>query len=106
MVRRRPLHDPLEPTQEPRWYVVRSMHGTVIEARQLPGGTNLKRAFLSAMIEWIDDGWTVKEFSSSAAAFFCDRSPERRMISIDPTDPHDVPMYGGAHLAGCPNCGD
>ena len=22
------------------------------------------------------------------------------MVSIDPTDPYDVPMYGGAHLGG------
>jgi hypothetical protein len=28
------------------------------------------------------------------------------MVSIDPTDPHDVPMYGGAHLSGCPTCGE
>jgi hypothetical protein len=106
MIRRRSSHDPLETTGEARWYVVRSMHGTVIESHQLPVGTDLKRAFLLAMLRWMDAGWTVKEFSSSAAAFFCDRNPERRMVSIDPTDPHDVPMHGSAHLGGCPNCGD
>ncbi len=109
MIRRRQGHDPLEPTVAPRWYVVRTMHGTVVESRELPRGADLKRAFLLAMLEWLDAGWNLGEFSSASAAFFCDRcpggrNPERRMISIDPTDPNDVPMYGGAHLSGCPNC--
>jgi len=92
------------------------MHGTVLESRELPSGADLKREFLVAMLKWLDAGWRVGEFSSATATFFCDRdadrrdlgrsSPERRMVSIDPTDPHDVPMYGGAHLGGCPHCGD
>lgn len=106
MVRRRNPHDPLEPSAAPHWYVVRSMHGMVIESRELPAGADLKRAFVLAMLQWIDAGWRLGEFSSASATFFCDRNPDRRMVSIDPTDPHDVPMYGGAHLGGCPNCGD
>jgi hypothetical protein len=82
------------------------MHGSVIESRPLPIGANLKRIFLAAMIEWLDAGWSVGEFSSASASFFCERNPERRMVSIDPTDPDDVPMYGGSHLSGCPDCGD
>jgi len=105
MARRRAAHDPLESTAEPRWYVVRSMHGTVIESRELPAGADLRRMFILAMLQWIDAGWGLGEFSSTSAAFFCHRNPERRMVSIDPTDPHDVPMYGGAHLGGCPDCG-
>jgi hypothetical protein len=105
MARRRAAHDPLEPAAEPRWYVVRSMHGTVIESRELPAGADLKRVFILAMLQWIDAGWGLGEFSSTSATFFCHRNPERRMVSIDPTDPHDVPMYGGAHLGSCPDCG-
>ncbi len=106
MTRRRTVHDPLEPTAAPRWYVVRSMHGTVLETRELPASSDLKRAFIAAMLTWIDAGWKVGEFSSTTASFFCDRISERRMVSIDPTDPYDVPMYGGAHLGRCPTCGD
>jgi len=106
MTRRRQAHDPLEATTDPRWYVVRSMHGRVLESRPLPAGTDLKRAFLLAMLQWLDDGWQLGEFSSAAATFFCDRNPERRMVSIDPSDPDDVPMYGGAHLGGCRNCSE
>jgi hypothetical protein len=105
MARRRAAHDPLESAGEPRWYVVRSMHGTVLESRELPAGADLKRVFVLAMLQWIEAGWRLGEFSSSAATFFCDRNPERRMVSIDPTDPRDVPMYGGAHLGSCPDCG-
>jgi hypothetical protein len=105
MARRRTAHEPLESAAEPRWFVVRSMHGTVLESRELPGGTDLKRVFVLAMLQWIDAGWRLGEFSSTSATFFCDRNHERRMVSIDPTDPYDVPMYGGAHLGGCPDCG-
>jgi hypothetical protein len=106
MARRRTAHDPLESTAEPRWYVVRSMHGSVIESRELPHGADLKRVFVLAMLKWIDAGWRLGEFSSTSATFFCERNPERRMVSIDPTNPHAVPMYGGAHLGSCPDCGD
>ena len=106
MSRRRHVHDPLEPCRAARWYVVRSLHGQVLESCALPAGADLKRAFVEAMLKWMDAGWTLGEFSSASASFFCDRHPERRMVSIDPTDPHDVPMYGGAHLGGCAHCGD
>ncbi|HLW24466.1 MAG TPA: hypothetical protein VKT22_08925 [Steroidobacteraceae bacterium] len=106
MQRRRAGPDPLGASSEPRWYVVRSMHGTLLETRELPRGTDLKRAFLEAMLDWMKAGWSIGEFSSACATFFCDRPPERRMVSIDPADPRDVPLYGGAHLGACPTCGD
>lgn len=40
------------------------MHGAVLEARQLPPGANLKRTFVIAMLEWIDAGWEIAEFTS------------------------------------------
>jgi hypothetical protein len=106
MVRRRTAFNPLEATAGPRWYVVRSMHGTVIESRLLPAGADLKREFVASMLAWMDAGWQAGEFSSASATFFCDRGPDRRMVSIDSIDPHVMPMCGGAHLAGCPTCGD
>jgi hypothetical protein len=106
MAIRRHTHDPLQRCAAPRWYVVRSMHGTVIESRPIPAGADLQRAFVLAMLEWLDAGWKLGEFSSATATFFCVRDPERRMVSIDPTNPHEVPMYGGSHLGGCPQCGE
>jgi hypothetical protein len=75
---RRNVFDPLETTQEPRWYVVRNMHGAVLEARPLPVGSDLKRAFMAAMLERIDAGWRIAEFSSTGGTFFCTRGGERR----------------------------
>jgi hypothetical protein len=82
------------------------MHGTVIESRLLPAGADLKREFVASMVEWMDKGWQVGEFSSASGAFFCHRDPERRMVSIDPTDPEDEPRFGSSYFGGCPTCGD
>jgi hypothetical protein len=84
---RRHVYDPLEPTKEPRWYVVRNMHRTVIEARALPAGADLKRALVAAMLEHIDTGWRLGEFSSRTGFFFCDKAGERRMVEISPSNP-------------------
>jgi hypothetical protein len=100
MVRRRNVYNPLDPSVSPRWYVVRTMHGTVVDSRQLVLDSNLTHVFVSAMLAWMEGGWIISEFSSSSATFFCSKDVERRMVSIDPTDPYDVPMYGGSHLAG------
>jgi len=84
---RRSVFDPLEPTREPRWYVVRNMHRAVLEARALPSGADLKRALVAAMLEHIDAGWQLGEFSSTGAVFFCTKGVERRMVAITPSDP-------------------
>jgi hypothetical protein len=84
---RRSRFDPLEPTKEARWYTVRNMHGKVLEARLMPPGSDLKRVFVAAMLEWIDAGWQLGEFSSTAGIFYCTRGSERRQIDITPSDP-------------------
>ena len=100
MVRRRASFNPLEPSSAPRWYVVRSMHGAVIESRPVVAGANLTHVFITAMLAWMEGGWTISEFSSTSATFFCTRDLERRMVSIDPTDPYESHMYGASHLSG------
>jgi hypothetical protein len=87
---RRTVFDPLEPTNEPRWYTVHNMHGALLEARLLPPGGDLKRAFVAPMLECIDDGWQLGELSSRSGTFFCTRGAERRMICITPSDPGGV----------------
>jgi len=47
---RRHVFDPLESTKEARWYEVRNMHNALLEARLLPLGTDLKRAFVAALL--------------------------------------------------------
>jgi hypothetical protein len=89
----RHVFDPLEPTKEPRWYEVRNMHRGLLEARLLPPGTDLKRAFVAAMLEWIDAGWTLGEFSSRIGTFFRSRDVERRMVGITPNYPGRVGRF-------------
>jgi hypothetical protein len=79
---RRHVFDPLEPTEEPRWYEVRNMHGALLEARLLPPGSDFKRAFVAAMLDCIDAGWQLAEFSSRVGTFVGTRGVERRMICI------------------------
>ena len=104
MIRRRNASNPLEPTDEPRWYTVRSMHGALLEARVLPRGSDLKRVFVSAMLAWLDAGWQLGEFSSVSGTFFCTRGAERRMVGISFGNPQLAHRYGAAHLMGCPSC--
>jgi hypothetical protein len=87
---RRTVFDPLETTQQPRWYEVRNMHGALLESHLLPAGCDLKRAFVAAMLEFIDAGWRLGEFSSRIGTFFCTRGAERRMVGISPSDPGAV----------------
>lgn len=84
---RRSHFDSLEATQEPRWYTTRNMHGALLEARLLPPGSDLKRAFVLAMLEHIDAGWQLGEFSSIGGIFFCAKGNERRQVEITPSDP-------------------
>ena len=106
MIRRRNVFDPLEPTKEPRWVVVRNMHGALLEARALSDGCDLKRVFVTLLLEWIDAGWQLGEFSSTAGTFFCTRGVERRMINITPTDPGNARMDRPAHGGRCLSCED
>jgi hypothetical protein len=103
---RRSVFDPLETSEEPCWYAVRNMHGAVLETRSLLSGTNLKRAFIAAMLEWMDAGWQVGEFSSRTAVFFCTKGVERRHIEITPSYPGRVQSGGVPHRSPCANCED
>jgi hypothetical protein len=39
------------------------------------------------MLEWIDAGWELGEFSPTGGVFFCTKGVERRQVEISPTDP-------------------
>ena len=91
MIRRRAAFDPLEPSREPRWLVVRSVTGATLEARSIQAETDLKRLYVATMLEWIDAGWQLGELSSRSGTFFCTRGAERRSVAIQPTDPNERP---------------
>jgi hypothetical protein len=83
---RRGTFDPLESKDKPMWYVVRSMRGAVLEVRILPPGTHLQRTFIQAMLDYIDAGWEIAEFTSRTGVFFAQRGGDRHQIDISPTD--------------------
>jgi hypothetical protein len=78
------------------------MHGALLESRPLAPGSDLKRAFVVAMLEHIDAGWQLGEFGSRVGTFFCTRGSDRRMVSITPTAPGTQHKYGASHLSASP----
>jgi hypothetical protein len=103
---RRNVFDPLEPTTEPRWYVVRDRLGRVLESASLPPGTDLKRALVTAMLERIGAGWHLGEFGSRAGSFFCIKGTERCQVGIEAADPGRPLGYGASHLTESPGHDD
>jgi hypothetical protein len=101
-VARRNVYDPLETTSEPRWYVVRDALNRVLEARPLQAATDLKRVFVAAMLERIDAGWELGEFSSRGGSVFFTRGVDRCMVGIEAADPGQPVGYGAAHLTESP----
>jgi hypothetical protein len=87
MIRRRSTYDALQATDQPCWLVVRSMSGATLEVRPIPAGADLKRVLIAAMLEWLDAGWQLGEFSSTVGGFFCRKGIERRAVSIQPMTP-------------------
>ena len=104
MIRRRATYEPLQSSAQPCWLTVRAFNGALLEARRLEPGTDLIRAYLAAMLELIDAGWRLGEFSSLGAAVRHERGSERRMLSIEAQDPEGSGRiaWGGQ----CVNCED
>ena len=108
MTPKRSTFDPLQPSfiPAPTWLVVRNMAGAVLDSQEIPAGTDLRRFFIATMLQWIDAGWELGEFSSTAPTFFCTRRNERRMVGIQPIEPGHVRDTGASALQQCPGCGD
>ena len=106
MTPRRALIDPLQKSDKASWLVVRNMTGAVLDSQEIAAGADLVRAFVAAMLAWLDDGWRLGEFSSTAGTFFCTRGNERRMVGIQSTEPGHAHSAGTSGLQGCPSCGD
>lgn len=66
---RRALFDPPQSTDKSSWLVIRNMTGAVLATEEILAGANLTRRFVATMLEWLDAGWQVGEFSSTAGTF-------------------------------------
>lgn len=100
-MRRRASYDPLQPCGQPRWLTVRTFSGGLLEAQRLEPGTDLVRTFLAAMVELIDTGWRLGEFSSGSGAVRHERGAEKRMMAIEAQDPEDRSRHP---VWQCTNC--
>jgi hypothetical protein len=54
------------------------------------------------MLERIDAGWRIGEFSSRGGSFFCIKGSERCQVGIEAADPGQPAGYGAAHLCESP----
>ena len=106
MTPRRALFDVLQSRDRPSWLVVRNMTGAILDSEEIPAGADLTRRFAVELLQWLDAGWQVGEFSSTAGTFFCTRGSERRMVGIQSTEPGRAYGSGASGLQGCPACED
>jgi hypothetical protein len=106
MTPRRALFDPLQSIDKPSWLVIHNMTGLVLDSGEIPAGADLTRLFVATMLEWIDAGWQLGDFSSVAPTFFCTRAGERRMVTIQPIEPRQAHSSGTSALQDCPSCGE
>jgi hypothetical protein len=97
----RTLYGPLGLTKGQHWYVARDRLNAVIEAWLLVSGSDPKRV-VAAMLERIDAGSKLGEFSSRGGSFFCTRGVERCQAGIEAADPARPIRYGAAHLTESP----
>jgi hypothetical protein len=88
MSRRRSSFEPLLPSHEPRWLVVRNMQSAALEQQVLAPGSDLYGAFIKALAAHVEAGWQMETFSSNQAFAFCHRGTERRFIGVESHDPN------------------
>lgn len=70
------------------WIIAQDPWYRVLEARQLPAGTDLMRAFLAELLRYHDEGWRLNDFSSYGASFHATKMYEtKRSVSITINDP-------------------
>src|SRR5438270_8793733 len=80
-------YEPLQPSGQPRWLVIRNMHRGLLSQQLLAPGTDLGGAFVMALAAQVQAGWTLETFSSNVACAFCSRGGERCAVSIEAEDP-------------------
>lgn len=90
-------YDPLAISTQPRWYVVRDQHNTLIEYQRLAPGTNLWAVLWEVMETHEQRGWLIEDVGEpKIGSFFCRKGDSRLFVSIQATDPTQ-PI---AHLHG------
>ena len=72
---------------EMRWLIENDYWRNVRKYEPLPPGTDLLRAYLSALLRYHEQGWVLHEFSSHRSECFAHRNGERIVVQITSEDP-------------------
>jgi hypothetical protein len=103
MTTKRSKYDPLATSQLSRWLVLRDMFHNVLDATELPPGSNLRQAFADGLAALERDGWQSE--GASGGMVFVRRGAERRLLTVHEHDPHEpVPVGHGAQFGRCTTC--
>jgi len=81
--RKRQSPDPLAPTADPAWLVVRDALGDILASCELAPNADLRAVLMGARSERIADGWDAEEIGARCAIFFARRDGERVLIGIE-----------------------
>lgn len=103
MTTRRSKYDPLATSRHSRWLVLRDLFHNVLDATELPAGTDLRGAFAHGLAALERDGWLSE--GASGGMVFVRRNGERRLLAIHEHDPHEpLPPGHGAPAGHCATC--
>ena len=103
MTTKRSKYDPLATSTRSRWLVFRDMFHHVLDATELPPGSDLRRGFADGLAALERDGWESE--GASGAMVFVRRGGERRLLVIHEHDPHEPLPPGHGVLSGrCATC--
>jgi hypothetical protein len=79
--------DPLKTSSEPRWLARLDAHGRVIEAEELPPGTDLRITLTARLLALREAGWLIEGVSYSGT--FVSRGELRHRVAVYPQDPRE-----------------
>jgi hypothetical protein len=100
---KRSKYDPLATSRLSRWLVLRDLFHNVLDATELPPGTDLRAAFASGLAALERDGWQSE--GATGAMVFVRRGGERRLFALHEHDPHEpLPPGHGAPAGRCLTC--
>ncbi|MEJ0087896.1 MAG: hypothetical protein WDO72_19685 [Pseudomonadota bacterium] len=103
MTTKRSKYDPLATSNHSRWLVLRDLFHNVLDATELPAGSDLRNGFATGLAALERDGWQSE--GASGAMVFVRRGGERRLLVIHEHDPHEpLPQGHGALSGRCATC--
>jgi len=91
MRRRRGQMDPFLPSRQAQWLRVCVVGGAIVSTKMLVPGTDLRKAFLDALMSLRADGWTLDN-EPTYPCVFLHREGERRMLTLCQVDPDEGPL--------------